>query len=407
MKKWLRAVIGCAANAMMTARRECEERRFIMTRIERSIEVNVPVSTAYNQLTQFEQYPRFMEDVEEVRQLDDTHLHWHTKAGNLDMEWDAEITQQVPDRCIAWRNTSGPRYEGKIELRSTQEDRTEVRLTMECDPKQQVLAQHGDAATAITQRTEHDLERFKKFIEKLGRETGGWRGKVKDAEPLATDAGEQQTGGETIGKAVGQTASERREATDSQQQTGQANEPQPQAERSAGAQTAQPIENWPALDASWLPKLMQAWDEPLNIMRRMSEDMDRMLERFIGGPLAGARLLQAANGSSWTPPIEIAQRNGEFVVCAELAGVRREDLSVEVRDDRLTIEGERRPQHASDENRQSERAYGRFYRVVSLPQGADTNAASASLHDGMLEVTVPVSNGGRQGRRIEIQSPRQ
>ena len=160
-----------------------------MARIEQSIEINVPVSTAYHQLTQFEQYPRFMEDVEEVRQLDDTHLHWHTKAGNLDMEWDAEITQQVPDRCIAWRNLNGPRYEGRIELRPTDKDRTEVKLTMECDPKQQILAQHGDAQKAIVERTEHDLARFKKFIEKLGKETHDWLGKIKDTEPLTTDAG--------------------------------------------------------------------------------------------------------------------------------------------------------------------------------------------------------------------------
>ena len=163
-----------------------------MTRIEQSIEVNVPVGTAYRQLTQFEQYPRFMEDVEEVRQVDDTHLHWHTRAGNLDMEWDAEITQQVPDRCIAWRNLNGPRYEGKIELLPKEKDRTEVKLTMECDPKQQVLAQHGDVQKAIADRTEHDLVRFKKLIEKLGKESHDWIGKIKDTEPLATDAGAAQ-----------------------------------------------------------------------------------------------------------------------------------------------------------------------------------------------------------------------
>lgn len=158
-----------------------------MTRIEQSIEINVPVGTAYRQLTQFEQYPRFMEDVEEVRQLDDTHLHWHTKTGNLDMEWD-----------------------------------------------------------------------------------------------------------------------------------------------------------------------------------------------------------------------------GKFIVCAELAGVKREDVSVEVSGDRLTIEGERRqePPHGPQEQRRSERSYGHFYRVISLPAGAQGEAASASLQDGLLEITVPLAEGGKNARRIEVQSRR-
>ena len=389
-----------------------------MARIEQSIEVNVPVSTAYNQLTQFESYPRFMEDVEEVRQVDDTHLHWHTRTGNLDMEWDAEITQQVPDRCIAWRNTSGPRYEGKIELQSTTEDRTTVKLTMECDPKQQVLAQHGDATAAIAQRTEHDLARFKKFIEKLGRETGGWRGKVKDKEPLATDAGEDQASGEAVGKTVGRTANEQQDAagTSAQQQQQQPQQQkqsqqsqQPQlairgqtrpAQTGKGARMMRPFDAWPMLRPPWLPDFMQVWGEPLGVMRRMSEDMDRMFERFV-------HRAPSPNGTTWTPPIEIAQRDGEFVVCAELAGVRRENVSVEVQDGRMTIEGDRHPEppRVPQEHRQSERAYGHFYRVVELPPGADTGAASALLNDGMLEVTVPVVNGGRHGRRLDIRSP--
>ncbi len=352
-----------------------------MARIEQSIEVDVPVRTAYNQLTQFEEYPRFMEEVKEVRQLDDTHLHWRTRAGNLDMEWDAEITQQVPDRCIAWRNISGPRYEGKIELQPNREDRTTVILTMEYDPKHQVLAQHGDAAKAIAQRTEHDLAQFKKFIERLGRETGEWRGRVKNAQPMPAEASQAQASGDEVGKTVGRTANEQQEAERSAQ-------PKPAAEA------------WPMLRTPWLPNFMQVWDEPMNLMRRMSEDMDRMLERFIGRSTV-------ASNVGWTPPIEIAERDGEFIVCAELAGIRREDVHVEVRDNRLTIEGDRHPlpPQAPQEHRQSERAYGHFYRVVSLPSGADAEAASASLHDGMLEIKVPLTHGGRHGRRLDIQSP--
>ncbi|OWW19768.1 Hsp20 family protein [Noviherbaspirillum denitrificans] len=344
-----------------------------MARIEQSIEINVPVSTAYRQLTKFEQYPRFMEDVEEVRQLDDTHLHWHTKAGNLDMEWDAEITQQVPDRCIAWRNINGPRYEGKIELRPTERDRTEVRLTMECDPKQQVLVQHGDAQKAIADRTEHDLARFKKFIEKLGRESHDWLGKIRDAEPLTTDAGATQMA--------------REEASRQGEQHGRA---------------ASAFESWQAtLRSGWMPGMMHAWTDPLAAMRRATEDMDRMIERMMGS-MTGAGAAPATG--RWSPPVEVAQRDGKFIVCAELAGLSRDDVSVEVSGDRLTIEGERRqePPRGPQEHRRSERAYGRFCRVISLPAGAQGEAASASLQDGLLEVTIPVRDGGGRSRRIEI-----
>lgn len=353
-----------------------------MAKIEHSIEVNVPVGTAYNQLTQFEEYPRFMEDVEEVRQLDDTHLHWHTRTGNLDMQWDAEITQQVPDRCIAWRNINEPRHEGKIELHPIKEDRTKVTLTMEYEPGQQILAQHGDAKSAIAQRTKHDLARFKEFMEKLGSETGAWRGRVSDAQPIPP------------------------------QGAATAEQPAQDAQAESGTQQKQG-DKWTTRPPSWMPNFMQVWDEPLNMMRRMSEDMDHLFDRFIGGPLAGARqrtgapLQPDAPASAWTPPVEIAQRNDRFVVCAELAGVKREDVRVEIKSDRLTIEGDRRrePPHAPQEQRRSERSYGHFYRVIELPPGADPDAASASMHDGMLEITVPVHDNASKGRRIDIQSP--
>ena len=73
-----------------------------MASIEKNIEVDVPVRTAYNQWTQFEEFPRFMEGVVEVRQLDDTHLHWKATVGGKELEWDAVITEQLPDQRIAW-----------------------------------------------------------------------------------------------------------------------------------------------------------------------------------------------------------------------------------------------------------------------------------------------------------------
>ena len=111
------------------------ERNDTMARIEKSIEVNVPVHTAYNQLTQFKEFPRFMEGVQEIKQLDDTHLHWHTKSDGHDKEWDSEITQQVPDQCIAWRNVSGPKNTGKIVLQPIAQDKTRVTMNMEVEPE--------------------------------------------------------------------------------------------------------------------------------------------------------------------------------------------------------------------------------------------------------------------------------
>ncbi|GAB3549676.1 hypothetical protein GCM10027343_31820 [Noviherbaspirillum agri] len=400
-----------------------------MARIEQTIEVNAPVHAAYNQLTRFEQYPRFIDDVQEVRQLDDKHLHWHTKAGDLDLEWDAEITEQVPDRCIAWRTTSGPHYEGKIELKPTEQDRTQVTLTMECDTRQQLLAQHGDAEDALSQRTVHDLARFKKFIEKLvsgkGEES---RAGSHTGKPASMGSGEERTTGEMIGKAIGQTASERQEAAQSAgiaqggqrnrlQRAGQADSvgEQEGQDSSSGqrgqsdrpGQPGQPIGADLAARMPWLPGLLQAWNEPFGMMRRMTEEMDQLIHQYIGRPLNDARLraTSATSATGWTPPIEVAQRNRKFVVCAELPGVRREDVQVEVQHDRVTIEGDRRqePMHEAGEYRRSERSYGHFYRVIALPPGADPDAASASLKDGVLEITVPVPGNTRQGRRLDIE----
>lgn len=380
-----------------------------MARIEQSIEINVPVHTAYNQLTQFEQYPRFVQDVAQVRQVDDKRLHLRAKAGNLDMEWDAEITQQVPDRCIAWRNTNGPQYEGRIELHPTRDDGTRLTVTMECDPRQQILAQHGNAEMAIAEHAEHDLARFKKFIERLGRGVGELRPHLSDAKNIPAAGTVEEVPGETVGKAIGQTERERREAAGGKPEGGQQAEPQaePQSEPQAGPRRAAEGARTGEAQPAWMAGIFQLWDEPLHMMRRISEDMEQFLARFTAMPAQAshlrAALREAANGA-WTPTVETAQRKNQFVVCAELAGVRREDVQVEVRSDRVTIEGERRqePPHEPHEVRSSERSYGHFYREIALPPGADPDHASAAMHDGVLEITVPVTPTGRKGRRLDI-----
>ncbi len=149
-----------------------------MASIEKSIEVRVPVHTAYNQWTQFEEFPRFMEGVEEVRQLDDTHLHWCASIGGKRTEWDAVITEQIPDERIAWTNTSGARNAGVITFHKLDPQTTKLMLQLDYDPEG-ALENVGSALGVVGRRVEGDLERFKEFIESRGAETGAWRGEVR------------------------------------------------------------------------------------------------------------------------------------------------------------------------------------------------------------------------------------
>jgi uncharacterized membrane protein len=148
-----------------------------MSTIEKSIEVNVPVRTAYNQWTQFEEFPRFMEGVKEVTQLDDTHLHWKAAIAGQGKEWDAEITEQTPDQRIAWTSRGGAINGGVVTFHRLSDARSKVMLQLEYAP-QGVVESVGDALGVVSLRVQGDLERFKEFIEKRGRETGAWRGQV-------------------------------------------------------------------------------------------------------------------------------------------------------------------------------------------------------------------------------------
>jgi uncharacterized membrane protein len=151
-----------------------------MTSIEKSIEVDVPVHAAYNQWTQFETFPHFMEGVREVQQLDDTHLHWRAQIAGKDVEWDAVITEQVPDQRIAWRNTSGPANAGVVTFHKLDPQRTKLMLQLDYEPEG-AMETIGSALGTVERRVEGDLERFKEFIEKRGAETGAWRGEVRQS----------------------------------------------------------------------------------------------------------------------------------------------------------------------------------------------------------------------------------
>jgi uncharacterized membrane protein len=149
-----------------------------MATIEKSIDVQVPVRTAYNQWTQFEEFPQFMEGVKEVRQLDDTHLHWVATVGGKTQEWNARITEQTPDQRVAWTAETGSMNAGVVTFHKLDEGQTRVMLQLDYDPEG-LVETAGDALGFVSRRVEGDLGRFKEFIEERGRETGSWRGEVK------------------------------------------------------------------------------------------------------------------------------------------------------------------------------------------------------------------------------------
>lgn len=365
-----------------------------MARIAQSIEVNVPVRTAYNQWTQFEEFPRFMQGVREVRQLDAAHLHWRVDRDGAELEWDSEITDQVPDHHIAWRDTSGPKNVGCITFQPVQPDKTRVYMTIDCDPSD---AEH--AAPAISQRVEQDLARFKKLLESQGRESGAWRGEIHDGQaiPPVTESA-FDTSANPMQKPVGQTDAERQDAAQSrpdQHRTGAASGPGGSSGSSKSGR------------AQWLPHMLQRWEDPKVMIKKMSEEMDQLFERFIGRPMA-SRSAQGGTTGTWMPAVEVVQSDDRLMIFADLPGIKREDVEIEINQDKLTMEGERRDDRGQQVEgqvyRKSERSYGHFYRMIPLPSGIDPDAVQASMRDGVLEITIPVSaSATRRGRRIDIQ----
>ncbi len=148
-----------------------------MSTIEQSIEVNVPLETAYNQWTQFEEFPQFMEGVESVTQLDDTHLRWVAEIAGEKEEWKAEIVEQKPDERVAWKATEGKGNAGVVTFHRIGDDTTRVMLQLDWQPEG-MKEKIGSAIGADSSRVKGDLERFKQMIESRGVESGAWRGEV-------------------------------------------------------------------------------------------------------------------------------------------------------------------------------------------------------------------------------------
>ena len=156
-----------------------------MATVEKSIDVHVPVSTAYGQWTQFEKFPEFMEGVVSVTQVDDGHVHWVAEVGGEQHEWDAEIVRQVPDSVVEWRSTLGLRNNGRVEFEPTDEG-TRVKVSMDYDPEG-MKESVGGLFGVDGQQVEDDLERFKELVENREVPTGAWRGEIRSGDVVADD----------------------------------------------------------------------------------------------------------------------------------------------------------------------------------------------------------------------------
>jgi len=170
-------VAALAVGGMMLSKKMKNRGSNMGSSIIETIEVNVPVSTAYNQWTQFEDFPQFMSSVHEVRQLDDKHLHWKANVAGEEKEWDAEITEQIPDKRIAWRSVTGVPNGGVVTFHKISDDVTRVALQMDYQPEGP-LEKLGDAFGAVRMEARGNLQKFKEMLESRGKETGAWRGKI-------------------------------------------------------------------------------------------------------------------------------------------------------------------------------------------------------------------------------------
>ncbi|MDQ2845924.1 MAG: SRPBCC family protein [Actinomycetota bacterium] len=148
-----------------------------MPSVTKSVDVSVPVTTAYNQWTQFESFPHFMGGVESINQTDPTHCHWVTKIGGVTREFDTEITEQHPDERVAWKSTDGTTHAGVVTFHKLAENETKVTVQLDWNAEG-IVEKIGAAVGVDDHQVKADLDRFKSYIESQGREDGAWRGDV-------------------------------------------------------------------------------------------------------------------------------------------------------------------------------------------------------------------------------------
>lgn len=317
-----------------------------MAVLEQTVDVSAAPDAAYAAWMRVEDYPRFMEGVTQVRHAGENRLHWRARRHEHEVEWDSEITETVPNQLIRWRDLEG-QHRGSLVFEPLGEGRTRVRMRMEFD------ALPVDKEQALTMRVSGDLQRFKAMVE-------------------AGEGGEPGAGADGAGDAGG----------DGRQ------------DASRGPQ-------------AWLRSQFANWDDPIALMRKVSDEVDQLFARFIGRPIV-AKSGEGGEPGKWMPPVEILQRGEQLVICVDLPGISRESVDVEIQRDRVIVEGERKeaPQPADTPGfRRSERSYGPFHRTVPLPEGVDPDSAQAAMRDGVLEITLRMPTPAeRRGKRLDIQA---
>jgi uncharacterized membrane protein len=154
-----------------------------MPKVEDSIEVQVPVSQAYNQWTQFEEFPKFMDGIQSVQQLDETHVQWVAEVRGESREWTTEITEQQPDETIAWKTIEGElKNDGRVTFERVAANQTRVNVQMDVESESATENVAGGLLGVVKDQVHGDLERFKRLIENRDEETGAWRGEVQDGK---------------------------------------------------------------------------------------------------------------------------------------------------------------------------------------------------------------------------------
>lgn len=356
-----------------------------MERIEKAIDINVPVKVAYAQCLRFSDYPRFMEGMQEVRLVDERHLHWCAGQPDRITEWGSVITEREPEKSLAWRDRDGPRQTVTLSFIALGNDKARIKIVVE---QAEHLPSNGETPGlfASDQLISGNLERLKKLLENEGHDWNQWP---------STHHAESSASAQAISLDGAPPAEKMTARSTSGGQAGTSRD----AERKSSASSS-PLEGLQSVQG-----LLQKWDQPLSMVRKMSGEMDQLFERLVGRPLPNK--WGYGMSGKWVPAVEVAQRGQEFVVSVDLPGVEKQDVHLEISDGTLNLEGERREpgeQKSLPGYRRSERHYGRFYRQIPLPEGIAADQVRATMVNGVLEVRMPLPPGmGRQGRRVDIE----